>query len=629
MRTKYNSGPDYFAPSCITSPNHDNNSSQRNPLMFRSFISLLAVVVLTSQLFAATSVKVYSFDESLDTINMSRPRIYIENTGTTTLTDFVYYYYFTVEEAKTPLPEDYYTPECDISLEQVGVDLYRLKYQVTGASLAPGQIMPNSAGNVVGLHYNDWGFWDKTNDYSNNLSSTFAENTHITLYVNGTLVYGDELSGSGGAITREVWTNISGTAVSSIPLTTPFNSTGTLSSLEEPQSWADNYGTRLRGYITAPSSGTYYFWIAGDDGCELRLSSNDRSENKSLIASVSNYTSYQQWDKYTSQKSAAITLSAGQRYYVEALHKEGGGNDNLSVGWAKPGESTVAPSEVIPGSVLTPFVAPNATPSLTVTLSSPTQINLSWNDNSTNEDGYRVERSVSGGTYNQIANLGPNTTNYQNTGLTANTVYSYRIRAYNSQGFSSWSNIITLTTQESNNGVVVREVWTDIPGTDVSAIPTTTAPAWTTTLNLLQEPGNVGDNRGSRIRGYIKAPSSGSYTFWISGDDNCDFYLSTTTVPANKARICYVDGYTGELQWNKYSSQKSAVKTLTAGQRYYFEILHKEGTGNDNMAVGWLKPGQSGTIPSEIVPGSVLWKFVAPVAPQTLSRLPLPERKST
>ena len=86
-----------------------------------------------------------------------------------------------------------------------------------------------------------------------------------------TLITGTEPSGGGGAITREVWTNISGIYVSAIPLTTAFNSTGTLSSLEGPQNWADNYGTRLRGYITAPTTVTYYFWIAGDDNSELWL----------------------------------------------------------------------------------------------------------------------------------------------------------------------------------------------------------------------------------------------------------------------------------------------------------------------------------------------------------------------
>ena len=65
-----------------------------------------------------------------------------------------------------------------------------------------------------------------------------------------------------GAISREVWTGFSGTPVSTIPVGMPPNATDTLPSFEAPTDWADNYGTRLRGYITAPVSGSYTFWIA-------------------------------------------------------------------------------------------------------------------------------------------------------------------------------------------------------------------------------------------------------------------------------------------------------------------------------------------------------------------------------
>ena len=102
-------------------------------------------------------------------------------------------------------------------------------------------------------------------------------------------------------------------------------------------------------------TGSYTFWIASDDQSELWLSTDDNPLFKVRIASVPNWTDSREWNKFPSQKSAAITLTAGQRYYVEALQKEGGGGDNLAVGWAKPGESTSAPSEVIPGSVLSPF----------------------------------------------------------------------------------------------------------------------------------------------------------------------------------------------------------------------------------------------------------------------------------
>ena len=159
-----------------------------------------------------------------------------------------------------------------------------------------------------------------------------------------------------GAIIREVWTGISGTFVSNIPVGTPPNTTDTLPSFEGPTNWADNYGTRLRGYITAPVTGSYTFWIASDDKSELWLSTDDNPLNKVKIASVPDWTDSREWNKFSSQKSAPpIPLTAGQRYYVEALQKEGAGGDNLAVGWAKPGQSTSAPSEVIPGSVLSPF----------------------------------------------------------------------------------------------------------------------------------------------------------------------------------------------------------------------------------------------------------------------------------
>ena len=77
--------------------------------------------------------------------------------------------------------------------------------------------------------------------------------------------------------------------------------------------------------------------------------------NKSLIASAPGWTFAREWGKFSQQHSAGISLTAGQKYYVEALQKEGSGGDNLAVGWAMPGQTTAAPSEVIPGAVLSPW----------------------------------------------------------------------------------------------------------------------------------------------------------------------------------------------------------------------------------------------------------------------------------
>ncbi|MCX6927269.1 MAG: PA14 domain-containing protein [Verrucomicrobia bacterium] len=137
----------------------------------------------------------------------------------------------------------------------------------------------------------------------------------------------------------------------------PANPSGSdqLSSFEAPTDWAESYGTRVRGYVTAPNTGTFYFWIASDDNGELLLSTNENPANKSRIALVPGWTSSREWGQYSEQKSAGISLTAGQKYYIEALQKEGGGGDNLAVGWAKPGQATSAPSEVIPGAVLSPW----------------------------------------------------------------------------------------------------------------------------------------------------------------------------------------------------------------------------------------------------------------------------------
>ena len=70
------------------------------------------------------------------------------------------------------------------------------------------------------------------------------------------------ISGSPGAIGREVWTGINGFTVADIPVDAAPNLTDTLPSFEAPINWADYYGTRMRGYITAPVTGNYTFWIA-------------------------------------------------------------------------------------------------------------------------------------------------------------------------------------------------------------------------------------------------------------------------------------------------------------------------------------------------------------------------------
>jgi hypothetical protein len=74
-------------------------------------------------------------------------------------------------------------------------------------------------------------------------------------------------------------------------------------------------------------------------------------------------------------------------------------------------------------------------------------INLIWDDNSSNESGFMLERSLDGNFWSQIKMLMPNVINYADIGLIKHTKYYYRIYAFNASGNSAYSNIINVTPE--------------------------------------------------------------------------------------------------------------------------------------------------------------------------------------
>lgn len=94
-----------------------------------------------------------------------------------------------------------------------------------------------------------------------------------------------------------------------------------------------------------------------------------------------------------------------------------------------------------------PTTPPEAPDLLDWTDVSSTQIDLDWYDNSDDEEGFRIERSLPGGSFSVIAVVGEDVTDYQDTGLQPGTTYLYRVQAFNAAGGSAYSETVTAITQ--------------------------------------------------------------------------------------------------------------------------------------------------------------------------------------
>src|SRR5437773_3848021 len=171
---------------------------------------------------------------------------------------------------------------------------------------------------------------------------------------------------------------------------------------------------------------------------------------------------------------------------------------------------------------------------------------------------------------------------------------------------------------------LLREVWTGISGASVSDLtnsadypdrPTSTDYV----TDFFEAPIDIDNDYGQRMRGFILPPQTGSYTFWISSDDNSTLFLSTDETPANVQTIAYVPGWTTSREWTRYAEQQSAPISLVAGSRYYIEALQKEGGGGDNLAVMWQLPDST---TEEPIPASRLLPWGTSFTPPVITQQP-------
>jgi hypothetical protein len=166
-------------------------------------------------------------------------------------------------------------------------------------------------------------------------------------------------------------------------------------------------------------------WVDGsvrEDGYRVQRATNSAGPWTTIFNTAANVVAY-----------SDLGLSSGVQYYYRVCAFNGYGNSSFS----NTANATTPAASVPPG-----------TPTgLSAKAVSTSQITLTWADNSNNETGYEVERSLDGVTFAKIVSLPANSITYNNTGLNSGVKYYYQVRTTNAAGNSAYSNIANATTQ--------------------------------------------------------------------------------------------------------------------------------------------------------------------------------------
>ena len=87
------------------------------------------------------------------------------------------------------------------------------------------------------------------------------------------------------------------------------------------------------------------------------------------------------------------------------------------------------------------------------------ELQATWMDNSSNEDGFKIERRTgTTQTYTQVAIAGANVTSYNDSGLVDGETYCYRVLAFNAAGSSSYSNEVCAAARPDASGGLLAAV---------------------------------------------------------------------------------------------------------------------------------------------------------------------------
>src|ERR1043166_1570217 len=429
--------------------------------------------------------------------------------------------------------------------------------------------------------------------------------------------------------------------------------------LDEPGGYGNNYATRSSGWFIPPTSDSYVFFLACDDDSDLFLSTDSTMGNKRMVAQETGCSGTRsglaagggsvtqkrsdQWSPdggATIPYAAGIQLTAGQPYYIELVHHQGGGGDNFAVTYQTT-NMMADPNWSINFTNGSPSLMQAANNCLVLVTRAPTT--LTWIQQPTNTT---ATLGLSGTFYAKAASDAELALKYQwyreGTNIAGATGSAYSIPSVAASDNGAHFTVVATTAENElsitsappgavlnvaapvlESGWAKMEYWySPNPGmptfrvnqTNLSGVATNILLSTSYSVppnNTIFEPIFEGNPKQSapggytsRLSAYFYPPTTGDYVFFVNSDDPGDLFVSTDSNPANARLVAQETGWSGSWNWtttgntggstaSKRSDQWSAPDAsvpwaagihMIAGQQYYVALIHQDTGGGNNSA---------------------------------------------
>jgi len=194
--------------------------------------------------------------------------------------------------------------------------------------------------------------------------------------------------------------------------------------------------------------------------------------------------------------------------------------------------------------------------------------------------------------------------------------YQFFLVASNVNGLSITSAPVTLTVQQAvyEPGFAKVERWDNNTTRQQVEAGTAGVPGYVLANPAFEasvDNPNTQANFARRLTTFFTPPTTGNYTFLVSGDDDTDLFVSTDATAANKRLVCQETGWSNPWTWNGVGNGTATQKhsdtwtpdggathpwengiPLTAGQKYYVEMVFHQGGGGANVEATYKMVGE-------------------------------------